>query len=415
MGNIEKENSSKDIRGFNNSAYRKTFYSDPLNDNGIVVASLNSNTSLKQYIEVLIFDLIKKRNLESKIIGLFTSSSAIKSLLHDLLITRSIIDGNGYIFNTTNKLSIVEIKRRGYDSKYEIFHDLYNDDRISEPDTFIFLNFTLLMNDSSIWNTLKDLRESTKETLWIGLDFDHLNTDMTRESDICDTKIEYIPESPETFEGYVDDDILEGIKQILRELELDENSIDFNSLLSGEIFNKENESYELKIGTRDYIDSEDDEDLVKCLNCEGSGKIECSDCEGTGAQECNKCSGSGHFEGKNCDMCVGSGKLKCETCQGSGKEECSDCEGNGKVEDENVNRNAFYVSIKISRNSLELEIKLNGYSWDGTGLLNYKMHFEEDNIPEPSAAKIESYVEEICERINEYKGKFITRFEIDFV
>jgi hypothetical protein len=208
---------------------------------------------------------------------------------------------------------------------------------------------------------------------------------------------------PETFEGYVNSNVLTGIKQILEVLKPDKDSIDFYSLLSGEIFNKENESYKLEIGTREYLDSEDDEDLVKCPNCEGSGKIECSDCEGSGAQECNRCSGSGHFEDKDCDKCGGSGELKCDTCQGSGKEECSDCEGNGKVEDEDVNCKEFYVSIVITRYSLELNITLQDYSWDGTEYFNYKMNFEGDIIEEGSVANIDSYVEEICERINKYK------------
>jgi len=246
----------------NNSDYKKTFYYEQLIENNIIAASLINPNSLKDYLENLIFDVIKKRNLNEKRIIFITDNLWTKHLLQSLLLCNKIIDKQNNILNTTNQISIVEITN-DFDNliyKANAGNISFNiNDSICEADTIIFIDFDVLMNDYN--ELLEQLRNHWKKLLWIGIG---VNNEKYRDRHIGigDELIDYLPDTPITFEGFVNKDLLEGIDSILNSLSHNNDVGIFAKQLNCDIFINENDESILEIGTSEYFedDSEDEKE-----------------------------------------------------------------------------------------------------------------------------------------------------------
>lgn len=97
--------------------------------------------------------------------------------------------------------------------------------------------------------------------------------------------------------------------------------------------------------------------IIRCIACEGYGRITCVVCGGKGGiDECDNCNGRGevtifeptltgwigHDKWIKCDKCMGLGyyppcvkcegskQIDCPTCKGSGSTGCAICGGSGR-------------------------------------------------------------------------------------
>ncbi len=239
----------------NNSDYKKTFYYWPFIENNVIVATLKYPNSLVDYIENLIFDVIEKRNLIEKRIVFLVDNLWTKQLLQSLLLCRKVIDNDNNILNTTNQITIVEITNDFDNVIYKSIGGNINE-IIYEADTFILIDFNVLMNDSN--ELLERLRVYWKNKLWIGVGLNN-EKDTIRLLSFGEEYINYLPDSPETFEGFVNEDVLKGIENILVSLGDNEDSGIFSKHFYGEIFTEEND-YTLAIGTSDLVECEYEEE-----------------------------------------------------------------------------------------------------------------------------------------------------------
>jgi len=72
-----------------------------------------------------------------------------------------------------------------------------------------------------------------------------------------------------------------------------------------------------------------------CNWCRGKGYDECGWCRGKGSTQCGWCRGTGNSSDMygrpvKCINCDGAGKLICQNCKGQGTYICSSCKGTGK-------------------------------------------------------------------------------------
>jgi hypothetical protein len=72
-----------------------------------------------------------------------------------------------------------------------------------------------------------------------------------------------------------------------------------------------------------------------CNWCRGKGYNECGWCRGKGSSQCGWCRGTGNSSDMygrpvKCINCDGAGKLICQNCKGQGSYSCSNCNGTGK-------------------------------------------------------------------------------------
>ncbi len=236
----------------NNSDYKKTFHYEQLLENKVLVATIAQPSSIIEYLENLIFDVIEKRNLNSKRIILFVNCLVTKQLLQSLLVCRKVIDNHKIIVNSTNQLSIVAVKNDFDTVIHEAAGGSINEE-IFETDTCIFLYFNVLMNTS--FSLMEQLRHHWKNKLWLCIEIE-TNKDTMQFLSFEDNELfDYLPERPETFEGFVNKSVLKGIENILDSLGDNDDSGIFSKQLSGEIFNGGKNEYVLEIGTSEYVDN----------------------------------------------------------------------------------------------------------------------------------------------------------------
>lgn len=318
----------------NNSDYKKTFFYEDLKQTNIVVATLNNNSSLIEYLENLIFDLIEKRHLNDKKIVFLVDNLWTSQFLADLLIIRKVIDDKYIISNTTNFISIIDINSDFKFLMSESSMDISN----KRGDILILIDFDVLMNE--FHKQISELRGYYENSLWIGVCINSGEKVSMRYLSLGDKEndvITYLPESPETFNGFVNEYVLKGVEEILDTLGDNEVAGIFSKQLHGEIFNmEENITKVLKIGTSDYFEYFDEEDEVEY-------KVEHD------------------FEGGFAD--------------------------------------SFCVTISISKYSLIFSMVLQDYNWDGTNFLNYEFDFETDIYEKADIREINDLVQNACERI----------------
>lgn len=74
-----------------------------------------------------------------------------------------------------------------------------------------------------------------------------------------------------------------------------------------------------------------DETVIECGECDGSGTDDCGNCDG-GKIECYECDGSGYVGDEiECPKCYGEGEIECEICMGEGRLNCDECGGDGSI------------------------------------------------------------------------------------
>lgn len=70
--------------------------------------------------------------------------------------------------------------------------------------------------------------------------------------------------------------------------------------------------------------------VVKCKKCEGDGYIKCKKCDGDGNIHCETCDGDGDLDCENDDCRYG--RIDCKKCEGNGTTgECKKCNGSGSL------------------------------------------------------------------------------------
>ncbi len=317
-----------------NSDYKKTFFYEDLKGNNIVVATLNNNSSLIEYLENLIFDLIEKRHLNEKKIVFLVDNLWISQFLADLLIIRKVIDDKYIISNTTNFISIIDINNDFKFLMSESSIDISN----KRGDILILIDFDVLMYD--FHKQISELRGYYENSLWIGVCVKSSEKERIRYLSLGNKndEINYLPESPETFKGFVNEYVLKGVEEVLDALFNNYYKIEFSKQLHGEIFNSEEDNQiELQIGTSDYFEHFDFDELDE-------------------------------------EHRVGHEYL-----------------GN--------DAKSFCVTISISKYSFELSIALLGYNWDGDKFLNYEFNFEDDIYEKGDIREMEDLVQCACDRI----------------
>lgn len=238
-----------------NSDYKKTLFYHPLSENNIVVADLKYPGSLIDYIENLIWDLIKKRNLIDKRIVFYTDSLWMKQSFLELLILRGIIDKQYNIKDSTNQISIVSLSE-DFDEIIQKSIGGDANDRICECDSIILIDFGVIVKE--YYDLIEKLRKHLIESLWIGIEIS-TKKDCISYPSIEKELIEYLPSCPETFEGFANRDVLNGINQILRSIEHNDDVGVFSKQFNQEIFNNNSECT-LEIGTEEYINNESEEE-----------------------------------------------------------------------------------------------------------------------------------------------------------
>ena len=66
--------------------------------------------------------------------------------------------------------------------------------------------------------------------------------------------------------------------------------------------------------------------IVQCLVCNGTGRDICSKCKNIGYLRCSKCNNTGYID---CNICHNRGYLPCSKCNDKGYITCKDCRGTG--------------------------------------------------------------------------------------
>ena len=91
------------------------------------------------------------------------------------------------------------------------------------------------------------------------------------------------------------------------------------------------------------LSEDEDEDVITCPRCDGTGQDDCDECGGSGSIDCEDCSGMGEVEAStygdspdgtvlvNCRTCSGEGEEECDACGGTGSFDCERCEGEGEI------------------------------------------------------------------------------------
>ena len=325
----------------NNSDYKKTFFYQSFLENNVVVSTLEYPKALVEYIELLIYDVVEKRNLQNKKIVFLTDNLWTKQLLKYSLQSCKLLK-NGFINDTKNQIAFVIISDDLDDIIFEIISCDINEN-LCEPDTFILIDFGVIIDES--FDILERLRDRWKNTQWIGVEICNEKNQL-RIGILDDEKIHYLPNLPETFVGFVNNDVLKGIKRILGTFSKNDDVDEFIDELNGNIFENERDGITINIGTSDYVDNNEDEN------------------------------------------------------------EDDDDEDDDEDENEDDYENdskPFLVTIAINKIGLEFSIELQDYNMDGITYLNYQMNFEEDINEEGNINDIDDLIEEICERINASK------------
>ena len=240
----------------NNSDYKKTFEHQKMLQNNEIVATLKEPSAIIEYLENLIFDVIEKRKLKNKRIVLLADNLVTKQLLQSLLVCRKIVDNKKNIAHSPNQLSIAAITDN-FDAVISEAEGGSINEEIFEIDTCILIDFNVLMNRS--FPLMEKFRAHWKKSLWLCIAIES-NKDTVRFLSLSDELIDYLPESPETFEGFVNKSILKMIDQILFVLSDNDDCIAFSKQLNGDIFNGEEHEYTILIGTNDYVEDEIEEE-----------------------------------------------------------------------------------------------------------------------------------------------------------
>lgn len=107
---------------------------------------------------------------------------------------------------------------------------------------------------------------------------------------------------------------------------------------------------------------------VDCSNCYGSGEIDCEECDGKGTTddegtECTVCSGTGEEE---CYDCEGEGTISCDECGGDGVVTCDECNGNGEIDTDEIIYNVYDYCYwgRKTYNTLEMSFELGRPAFD---------------------------------------------------
>ncbi len=238
----------------NNSDYKKTFFYQSFLENNVVVSTLEYPKALVEYIELLIYDVVEKRNLKNKKIVFLTDNLWTKQLLKYSLESCKVLK-NGVIHDTKNQIEFVIIS----DDLDNIIYETISNELSENPcelDTFIFIDFGVIINKS--FDILERLRNHWKNTQWIGVEICN-KKNQVRIGMLGDEKINYLPSIPETFVGFVNNEVLKGIERILSNISENDDVDEFIDELNGNIFENERDGITINIGTSDYVANNEEE------------------------------------------------------------------------------------------------------------------------------------------------------------
>lgn len=103
-------------------------------------------------------------------------------------------------------------------------------------------------------------------------------------------------------------------------------------------------------------------EIERCVECEGMGQLDCIPCDQSGSVDCEECEGSGELEDENgdfeeCNYCGGHGSLTCDECYGDSAVTCDECGGDGEYETGEIIANLNSTSWVFSDEMIYQKLK----------------------------------------------------------
>lgn len=341
-------------------SYLKTFGSKELTQNDISIAAFEhlAKDNIVDFIENLIYDLIQKRELVNKNIVIITDSVTLKEALLGILLARGIFKNEGQVDFSSDI------------GGGRIYHWSDEDMKFNEnfaPNTINSdLNNALTITDKT---SLKNLKNKSDNLFHLKEQFIKKPIDTFILIDFEKIR-DYDESALEKLRRFYPNTKWVGINtEIEKErpmyLQLNEEIMDIVPEIP-ETFNG-------------FVNSSVQENIIKILRALGNNQ------DALAFEEMYK---RGVFENDNteCQLEIGTQEFI---------ENVEDSEA-----DDTGNTNEFYISLKINRNSLELECQLQDFDWSGTGFANYFMDFEFEIVEKKDIKELDDIVDAICQYIS---------------
>lgn len=353
----------------NNDSYLKTFGYKDLTKNNISIASFEHLVKeyIVDFIENLIYDLIHKRKLVSKNIVIITDSIGFKEALLGKLLDRGVFKNEAQVDFSSDI------------SGGRIYHWLdenmkFNENFAPEKTNIDLSNVLTItdktalrkVNNSAELFELKDLDNHNPIDTFILMDFEKIR-------DYDELALENLRK------------IYTNTKWVGINTEIEKERPMYIQL-NEEIMDIVPEIPETFNG---FVNNSVQENIIKVLRALGNNK------DALAFEEMYK---RGVFENDNIEC-----QIEIGTNEFIENEEDSEAEDIGNI-------NEFYISLKINRNSLELECQLQDFDWSGTGFANYLMDFEFEIVEKKDIKELDDIVDVICHYISERQLTVNTKY-----